>query len=227
VTPAEESDLIRAVVIDNDQPACVVLHGHLRPYIVNILTKTLRTCPWEVEDAVQETFVRVFKALPKFQGKAGLSTWVYRVALNQGLMVLRRRKEGTRYGALRNAVSLDTNPTVAPGNNHHHSTSLEPRDTRRPIQAVLAAADLDRILPRLSTVNRRALELYYIGGTTLQETADVEGCTLPAMKSRVYHALEEARLVLRNGAPRRRGRPPKTLKTLKNTEHHHHEGDTP
>jgi len=44
------------------------------------------------EDASQETFVRVWKALPKFDGRAALGTWIYAIARNTCLMEIRRRK---------------------------------------------------------------------------------------------------------------------------------------
>ncbi len=46
----------------------------------------------EAEDAVQETFLSAFKAIDRFDGRSGVSTWLYRIAYNTALMRLRRRR---------------------------------------------------------------------------------------------------------------------------------------
>lgn len=46
----------------------------------------------DAEDVLQETFIKLMRALPGFEGRSALSTWIYRVAVNEALMVLRKRK---------------------------------------------------------------------------------------------------------------------------------------
>lgn len=46
----------------------------------------------DAEDALQETFLKVFKHLGEFEGRSSLSTWIYRIAVNEALMILRQRK---------------------------------------------------------------------------------------------------------------------------------------
>lgn len=46
----------------------------------------------DAEDVLQETFLKVMRALPGFEGRSALSTWIYRVAANEALMALRKRK---------------------------------------------------------------------------------------------------------------------------------------
>jgi RNA polymerase sigma-70 factor (ECF subfamily) len=48
--------------------------------------------PQDAEDVLQETFIKAFGHLANFDGRAKLSTWLYRIATNEALMVLRRRK---------------------------------------------------------------------------------------------------------------------------------------
>ncbi len=49
------------------------------------------------EDAAQETFVRIWKALPGFDGRAALGTWIYAIARNTSLMELRRRRPSVSF----------------------------------------------------------------------------------------------------------------------------------
>lgn len=46
----------------------------------------------DAEDVLQETFIKAYKALPNFDGRSSLSTWLYRIATNEALMILRKRK---------------------------------------------------------------------------------------------------------------------------------------
>lgn len=50
--------------------------------------------PQDAEDILQETFVKAYRHLPNFDGRSSLSTWLYRIATNEALMFLRRRRYG-------------------------------------------------------------------------------------------------------------------------------------
>ena len=49
----------------------------------------------DADDVLQNTFLKAWKSLPTFQGKAKLSTWLYRIAINESLDFLRRQKTAT------------------------------------------------------------------------------------------------------------------------------------
>lgn len=48
--------------------------------------------PAEAEDVLQETFIKALRSLKKFEGRSKLSTWLYRIAVNESLMLIRKRK---------------------------------------------------------------------------------------------------------------------------------------
>lgn len=48
--------------------------------------------PAEAEDVLQETFIKALKSLDSFEGRSSISTWLYRIAVNEALMVIRKRK---------------------------------------------------------------------------------------------------------------------------------------
>lgn len=48
----------------------------------------------DAEDVLQETFIKAMKALPKFEGRSSLATWLYRIAVNESLMVIRKKRPG-------------------------------------------------------------------------------------------------------------------------------------
>lgn len=49
----------------------------------------------DAEDVLQETFIKAYRALPGFEGKSSLSTWLYRIAVNEALMLIRKRRPET------------------------------------------------------------------------------------------------------------------------------------
>ena len=48
--------------------------------------------PQDAEDVLQETFIKALRALPSFEGRSSLSTWLYRIAVNEALMLVRKRR---------------------------------------------------------------------------------------------------------------------------------------
>ena len=48
--------------------------------------------PQDAEDVLQNTFLKAIQALPKFEGRSNIATWLYRIAVNESLMLIRRRK---------------------------------------------------------------------------------------------------------------------------------------
>ena len=46
----------------------------------------------DAEDMLQETYLKALRALPGFEGRSSLTTWLYRIAVNEALMILRKRR---------------------------------------------------------------------------------------------------------------------------------------
>src|SRR5512136_815362 len=51
--------------------------------------------PQDAEDILQETFLKAYRGLPNFDGRSSLSTWLYRIAVNEALMLLRKKNKYT------------------------------------------------------------------------------------------------------------------------------------
>jgi RNA polymerase sigma-70 factor (ECF subfamily) len=122
----------------------------------------------DAEDAVQATFVRAFRALPRFRGESSARTWLYRIATNEALGILRRRRE-------------------AP-----------PLEEAEPSTADRAAAVVERLavraaLARLSPDHRSILVLRLWEELSYTEIAAVLGISLPAVKMRLNRARAEFR----------------------------------
>src|SRR5690349_20215854 len=61
------------------------------PHIYRLALKILSD-PQDAEDVLQETFIKALRALPSFEGRSSLSTWLYRIAVNEALMHVRKHK---------------------------------------------------------------------------------------------------------------------------------------
>jgi len=88
--PSEPDEIARAVAGDRNAQARLV-DRHMPG--VYALARRMLGSDEEAEDVTQDTFLRAWKALPAWQPRARLSTWLYRVALNRCYDRLRKRRE--------------------------------------------------------------------------------------------------------------------------------------
>jgi len=85
-TPVFSLDALRS----GDRQELGRLIDQYSPLIYRLLLSMLRD-PSAAEDALQETFIKAMRALPEFEGRSSLSTWLYRIASNEALMMLRKK----------------------------------------------------------------------------------------------------------------------------------------
>jgi RNA polymerase sigma-70 factor (ECF subfamily) len=132
----------------------------------------------EARDVVQETFLRAFRALPGFRGQAKFSSWLYRIALNLCRDWIRRERRVPVVQAPEGVDLLDIAAAAEP------SEAIEDlvarRDTTRLVEALMA---------ELPEEQRTAILLKEYHGLTFQEIADLVGCPLSTVKTRLYQGL--------------------------------------
>lgn len=85
---------------DGDRAAFAELVEKTSPRIFGLALRMLGN-EQDAEDVLQETYIKAFKALPEFEGRSSVETWLYRIAANESLMALRKKKPLTQ------AVELD------------------------------------------------------------------------------------------------------------------------
>jgi len=154
------------------------------PLIYRLGLKMLGT-PQDAEDMLQETFIKAYRHLDSFDGRASLSTWLYRIATNEALMVLRRKRPDT--------ISVeqpdeDDNEQQAP---------LQITDwcciPEEELLSTEGRAHLDQAVANLPTNLRVVFLLRDLDGLSTRETAGVLNLSEEAVKTR----LSRARLQLR------------------------------
>ncbi len=150
------------------------------------LAKRILQNPQDAEDILQETFIKAYNALPRFDGRSRLSTWLYRIATNEALMLLRKKRPPT--------VSVDS-----PGGNDADDDGL-------PLQIVdwcclpeselmseEARRHLERSIEALPETLKTVFVLRELEGLSVRETAQVLEISEAAVKTRLHRA----RLALR------------------------------
>lgn len=143
--------------------------------LLRLVLRLLRD-PAEAEDVVQETFLKAYRALPRFRGEAAFYTWLYRIALNGARnAILRRRQRGAPHG-----VAPSQLPAPVPEIGTPESMLLSK-------QVMLA---IDAALEALPLELRTAIVLREIEGLSYEEIAEIMECPLGTVRSRIFRARE-------------------------------------
>jgi len=150
----------------------------------------------DAEDAMQEAFLKAFEHLSGFEGSSRFYTWLVRIAVNQALMKLRKRRPGI--------VSLDQEIETGEATVPRDVEDWGPSPEQRYQQSELAGI-LEHVIGELDPPFRVVFQLRDIEELSTEETAEALGLSVPAVKSRLLRA----RLRLRESLNRyfRRGEP--------------------
>ena len=130
------------------------------------------------EDLAQEVFVKLWQALPRYDGRAQLSTWIYAITRNASISALRRR---------RRSVSL-SDPAVLEETERTHATPGPAADD----------VALRRQVDALPERQRQAVTLYYLDERPVDEVAEMLGMPVNTVKTHLHRA--RARLAAALGA---------------------------
>ncbi|MCC7180814.1 MAG: sigma-70 family RNA polymerase sigma factor [Acidobacteria bacterium] len=136
----------------------------------------------DARDVVQETFLRAFRALPGFKGQAKFSSWLYRIALNLCRDWIRRQKRTPVVAAPEGVDVIELAAEQGP------VESIEDLVARNQLSASVAVA-----MQKLPEEQRTAIILKEYHGLTFQEIADLQGCPLSTVKTRLYQGLSVLR----------------------------------
>ena len=145
-----------------------------------------------VPDIAQETFIRAYRAIPKFRGESAFYTWLYRIAVNTAKKALMELKRDPLVSESSRASRDDDDETSRVEN--------ELSDGETP-DAVLAskqiAAAVNFAIEALSDDLRQAITLREIEGLSYEEIAESMNCPIGTVRSRIFRAREAIALRLR------------------------------
>jgi RNA polymerase sigma-70 factor (ECF subfamily) len=143
----------------------------------------------DAEDVVQQSFQKAFIHLNKFEGESLFSTWLTRIAINEALMLLRRRR-GTREVPI--AESNTEDKTALPLDIPDAGPNPEDSCIQREQERILSAA-VNELTPGM----RKAIQLRELEERSTEETAKVMGLSVGAVKARVFHGRMKLRQTLK------------------------------
>ena len=179
--PGEEADqqLVERVQ-KGDKRAFEVLVLKYRHRIFSLVLRFVRD-PDEVQDVVQEAFIKAYRALPAFRGDSAFYTWLYRIAINtaKNHLVSRSRRPPGVDIEVEDAEYLEGAGSL--------------RDNADP-ESLLATEQLraavDGAIRRLPEDLRTALSLREYEGLSYEEIAEVMRCPVGTVRSRIFRARE-------------------------------------
>jgi RNA polymerase sigma-70 factor (ECF subfamily) len=134
----------------------------------------------DAEDVVQDAFLKAYENLGQFQGQSKFYTWLVRIAVNEALMKLRRRRP-------ERMVSLDEEVKTEDDSMPREIADWSPNPEQLYTQAELRDI-LQRTIQGLPPSFRTVFVLRDVEGLSTEETADALDLSIPAVKSRLLRA---------------------------------------
>jgi RNA polymerase sigma-70 factor, ECF subfamily len=190
VKPAAPRQQLPSTVVKEDEPELVAAAkaGDMTAFetLVNRyerkifrLAQNITQNREDAEDTMQEAFLKAYQHLGDFQGNSRFYTWLVRIAVNQALMKLRKRRP--------NQVSLDEEIETGEESMPREVEDWGPSPEDRYEQSELGTI-LNETISDLDPSFRIVFQLRDIEELSTEETADVLGLSVPAVKSRLLRA---------------------------------------
>jgi RNA polymerase sigma-70 factor (ECF subfamily) len=143
----------------------------------------------EAQDAVQETFLRVYTHLPRYDKRFKFTTWLYRIATNVCIDRLRKRK-------LENSLDADHWEDSEANSDLYDRL---PSTTPTPEELLMRSEtcnEVQRALSDLSPSHQTVLILRYIQELSLQEISDILHIPITTVKTRIHRGREALKQLL-------------------------------
>ena len=138
-----------------------------------------------IPDIAQETFIRAYRAIPKFRGDSAFYTWLYRIAVNTAKKALMELK--------RDPIVTESALAARDDDNETSRVENELSDGETP-EALLAskqiAAAVNSAVQALSEELRQAIVLREVEGLSYEEIAELMNCPIGTVRSRIFRARE-------------------------------------
>jgi RNA polymerase sigma-70 factor, ECF subfamily len=140
----------------------------------------------DAPDLAQEAFLKILRAIGGYDGKAALRTWILTVAANASRDLVRRRKR------THEDVASEPEMTLLTGQADERTENQPEAESGRALRAVAVR----RAVEQLPEVHRLAVVLRFYHDLSLQEIAEVSGCTIGTVGSRIHYAMKKLQRIL-------------------------------
>lgn len=154
-----------------DREAFAELYRHYHPRLYGYLLRFLSN-PATVDEVLDDVMFVVWKDAGKFQGKSAVSTWIFGIAYRKAMTAVRTDRN------YQSGLDRNTDTETIAGDRPKHEEWLRAG------------------LRQLSPDHRQVLELTYFGGFSYQEIAEIAGCPVNTVKTRMFHARRRLKVIL-------------------------------
>jgi RNA polymerase sigma-70 factor, ECF subfamily len=180
VTAAVTDQQLVARVQKGDSRAFDLLVLKYQHKIFGLIGRYVRDAD-EVQDVAQEAFIKAYRALPRFRGDSAFYTWLYRIAINtaKNHLVSRSRRPPGSDVELEDAEYLENGGSL--------------REIENPENALFGAelkAVVEDAISALPEDLRTAITLREFEGLSYEDIADIMGCPIGTVRSRIFRARE-------------------------------------
>ena len=151
-----------------DEAIGLILHGFRRK-VFGLAYSFLRNRE-AAQDVAQEVFIKVWRALPGFDGRASMSTWIYTITRNASLSALRARR-------LQSSLS---DPDVM--------DAVDATDASPPADTLADSVSLQRLVDQLPTKQRQVIMLFYMEDQSHEEVATMLAMPVGTVKTLLHRA---------------------------------------
>lgn len=184
-------EILVAEVVRGNSAAFETLFQRYQQKMFHVALSRLQNAE-DAEDAVQQTFQQAFVHLKSFQGQSRFSTWLTRIAINEALMLLRKRRPGH--------LSIEGHQSV-----DEETFALEIRDKAITPEEQYGQKELNNVLSgainELRPILKTVVNLSEIGELSTTKTAETLGVRVGTVKARTFRA----RRLLRDKIAKRLG----------------------
>jgi RNA polymerase sigma factor (sigma-70 family) len=179
---ANEAGLLLRVA-RQDWRAFEQLYRDYYPRVTRFVSKMVRQ-PQLIGEILDDTMLVVWQKADTYNGQSRVSTWIFAIAYLKALKALER--EGRHQG--------DEVPEEAMGN---YSADDDPAwSPESSLIALQSRRMVEHLLTQLPPEQRAVVELTYYQGCSYKEIAEIAGCPVDTVKTRMFHARRKLRLML-------------------------------
>lgn len=156
--------------------------------ILRLLSRMLRDQS-EIEDVMQEAFIKAYRALPQFRGDSAFYTWLYRIAIN------------TARNWMASQARRPSSPSLHQSEDGETFDEIDNLTDNNTPESMLASREIaesvNQTIQELPAELRTAIVLREIEGLSYEEIAEAMGCPIGTVRSRIFRAREAIATKLR------------------------------
>jgi RNA polymerase sigma-70 factor, ECF subfamily len=183
-SPMTDKEVVQSI-IDGKREDFEILVNRYYKQITAYLGRLLNFNEGDVQDVLQETFINAFVNLVTYNPSLSFSSWLYRIAHNLAIDLIRKK---SKY------YIIDTNDQAVQNQIHHNQTIIQKSDQDH--ENIISNERLTSILQRLDLDSRTTLTLFYLQGLSLNEIADIFKTSSNTIAARLKRAKEKAKKII-------------------------------